>query len=214
MFYGDIPAILHPTWNEPVEDSRATGVFNRDFFGGDLQGVTEKLDYLKSSGVDAIWLTPIFMARSNHRYDTDDYMHVDPALGGDAAYAQLIGAAHARGMRIILDGVFNHTSSDSRYFDRYHRYPESSAPASRPARRSGLVLHHGTTAVHAVLRLRRPRLAAEAEPGERGGARVFPRTTTSCGTGKCGRLAARRAQESATTGGATSAGSRATARRR
>ena len=72
----------------PVEDSRATGVFNRDFFGGDLQGVTEKLDYLKSLGVDAIWLTPIFMARSNHRYDTDDYMHVDPALGGDAAYAR------------------------------------------------------------------------------------------------------------------------------
>ena len=124
VFYGDVPAILHPTWNEPVEDSRATGVFNRDFFGGDLQGVTEKLDYLKSLGVDAIWLTPIFMARSNHRYDTDDYMHVDPALGGDAAYAQLIGAAHARGMRIILDGVFNHTSSDSRYFDRYHRYPD------------------------------------------------------------------------------------------
>jgi cyclomaltodextrinase len=65
-----------------VEDSRATGVFNRDFFGGDLQGVTEKLDYLKSLGVDAIWLTPIFKARSNHRYDTDDYLQVDPALAG------------------------------------------------------------------------------------------------------------------------------------
>jgi glycosidase len=124
VFYGDIPAILHPTWNEAVEDSRATGVFNRDFFGGDLQGVTEKLDYLKSLGVDAIWLTPIFMARSNHRYDTDDYMHVDPALGGDAAYAALKAAAAAKGIRLILDGVFNHTSSDSRYFDRYHRYPD------------------------------------------------------------------------------------------
>jgi glycosidase len=107
-----------------VEDSRATGVFNRDFFGGDLQGVTEKLDYLKSLGVDAIWLTPIFKARSNHRYDTDDYMQVDPALGGDAAFAALSAAAKARGMRLILDGVFNHTSSDSRYFDRYHRYPD------------------------------------------------------------------------------------------
>jgi glycosidase len=124
VFYGNVPAILHPTWNEPVEDSRATGVFNRDFFGGDLEGVTEKLDYLKSLGVDAIWLTPIFKARSNHRYDTDDYMQVDPYLGGDSAYAQLLAAAHARRIRIILDGVFNHTSSDSRYFDKYHRYPD------------------------------------------------------------------------------------------
>lgn len=123
VFYGDIPAILHPTWNEAVEDSRATGVFNRDFFGGDLQGVTEKLDYLKSIGVDAIWLTPIFMARSNHRYDTDDYFHVDPALGGDAAFAALSASAKARGIRLILDGVFNHTSSDSLYFDKYDRYP-------------------------------------------------------------------------------------------
>ena len=123
VFYGNIPAFLHPTWNEPVEDSHATGVFNRDFFGGDLQGVTEKLDYIKSLGVDAIWLTPIFKARSNHRYDTDDYMQVDPSLGGDAAYAQLLAAAHAKGIRIILDGVFNHTSSDSLYFDKYHRYP-------------------------------------------------------------------------------------------
>ena len=56
--------------------------FNRDFFGGDLEGVQQKLDYLKGLGVDAIWLTPIFKARSNHRYDTDDYLHVDPALGG------------------------------------------------------------------------------------------------------------------------------------
>ena len=124
VFYGNVPAFLHPTWNEAVEDSRATGVFNRDFFGGDLQGVTEKLDYIKSLGVDAIWLTPIFKARSNHRYDTDDYMQVDPYLGGDAAYSQLLAAAHAKGIRIILDGVFNHTSSDSRYFDRYHRYPD------------------------------------------------------------------------------------------
>jgi len=124
VFYGNVRAILHPTWNEPVEDSRATGVFNRDFFGGDLQGVTQELDYIKSLGVGAIWLTPIFKARSNHRYDTDDYLQVDSSLGGDAAYAQLLSAARAKGIRIILDGVFNHTSSDSRYFDTYHRYPD------------------------------------------------------------------------------------------
>jgi glycosidase len=133
VFYGNIPAILHPTWNEPVEDSRATGFFNRDFFGGDLEGVTQELDYIKSLGVDAIWLTPIFKARSNHRYDTDDYMQVDPYLGGDAAYAQLLAAAHAKGIKIILDGVFNHTSSDSRYFDKYHRYPDVVGACESPS---------------------------------------------------------------------------------
>jgi glycosidase len=133
VFYGNTPAFLHPTWNEPVEDSRATGVFNRDFFGGDLEGVTQKLDYLKSLGVDAIWLTPIFKARSNHRYDTDDYMQVDPSLGGDAAYAQLKAAAQAKGIHLILDGVFNHTSSDSRYFDRYHRYPDIVGACESPS---------------------------------------------------------------------------------
>jgi glycosidase len=132
-FYGNVPALLHPTWNEPLEDSRATGVFNRDFFGGDLQGVTEKLDYLKAIGVDAIWLTPIFKARSNHRYDTDDYLQVDPALGGDAAFAALSAAAKARGIRLILDGVFNHASSDSRYFDKYHRYPEIVGACESPS---------------------------------------------------------------------------------
>jgi glycosidase len=122
-FYGSVPAALHRTWNEPIEDPQRTGVFNRDFFGGDLQGIQEKLGYLKSLGVDAIWMTPIFKARSNHRYDTDDYHHVDPGLGGDAAFASLAAAATGEGIRLILDGVFNHASSDSLYFDRYHRYP-------------------------------------------------------------------------------------------
>jgi glycosidase len=121
-FYGSTPATLHPTWNEPMEDTHRTGVFNRDFFGGDLEGIQEKLGYLKSLGVDAIWMTPIFAARSNHRYDTDDYLHVDPALGGDAAFTSLAAAAKAEGIRLVLDGVFNHASSDSLYFDRYHRY--------------------------------------------------------------------------------------------
>jgi glycosidase len=126
-FYDNVQADGHATWNEPVEDPRESGVFNRDFFGGDLEGVAQKLGYLKSLGVTAIWLTPIFDAKSNHRYDTADYMHVDPALGGDAAFAALVSAAHAQGIRLILDGVFNHTSSDSRYFDRYHHYPEVGA---------------------------------------------------------------------------------------
>jgi glycosidase len=133
VFYGSTPATLHPTWSEPVEDARATGVFNRDFFGGDLEGVTEKLDYLKSLGVDAIWLTPIFKARSNHRYDTDDYQQIDPGLGGDVGFILLANATEARGLKLILDGVFNHTSSDSFYFDRYNRYPEIVGACESPS---------------------------------------------------------------------------------
>ncbi len=123
VFYGGaLPTMLHNTWNEPVEDSRATGFFNRDFFGGDLEGVEQKLPYLKSLGVQAIWLTPIFAARSNHRYDTADYLHIDEALGRDPAFTSLVATAHAAGIKLILDGVFNHTSSDSIYFDRYHQW--------------------------------------------------------------------------------------------
>jgi glycosidase len=124
VFYGSTPARAHATWNEAVDTPPP---FNRDFFGGDLEGIRAKLPYLRSLGVDAIWLNPIFKARSNHRYDTDDYMHVDPALGGDAAFEQLAIAARDQGIRLILDGVFNHASSDSLYFDRYHRYPTDGA---------------------------------------------------------------------------------------
>ena len=67
-------------------------------------------------------MNPIFKARSNHRYDTDNYLEVDPALGGDAALASLVAETKQRGMKLIFDGVFNHSSSDSLYFDRYHRY--------------------------------------------------------------------------------------------
>ncbi|MDX6449497.1 MAG: hypothetical protein QOD08_1960 [Gaiellaceae bacterium] len=95
----------------------------RDYQGGDLQGVTQKLDYLQSLGVTAIYLNPIFTARSNHRYDTADYRNVDPQLGGNAAFDALVSAARARGIHVILDGVFNHMSSDSPFFDRYGRYP-------------------------------------------------------------------------------------------
>jgi glycosidase len=124
VFYGDRSAIGHAAWNGPV---LSPPPWNVDFFGGDLEGVRQKLDYLRSLGVDAIWLNPIFKASSNHRYDTADYMHVDPALGGDPAFASLAGAAKVHGIHLILDGVFNHASSDSIYFDRYHRYSTQGA---------------------------------------------------------------------------------------
>ena len=124
-FYGgSAQATLHPTWNELVEDPRQPGgVFNRDFFGGDLEGIAQKLDYIKGLGFNTLYLNPIFRARSNHRYDTDNYLRVDESLGGEEALDALVAALDQRNMRLILDGVLNHASSDSRYFDRYHRYP-------------------------------------------------------------------------------------------
>lgn len=80
------------------------------FKGGDLLGVEEHLDYLLDLGVNAIYFNPIFQSASNHRYHTHDYLRVDPLLGGDAAFRSLLDAAHARGMKIVLDGVFNHAS--------------------------------------------------------------------------------------------------------
>ena len=125
-FYGDQTPLAHTVWNEAIGDPRQPGPYEgqwgTQFFGGDLKGVENRLDYLQSLGVDTLYLTPIFKARSNHRYDTDDYLEVDPALGGDAALASLKAEAERRGMRLIFDGVFNHSSSDSVYFDLYHRY--------------------------------------------------------------------------------------------
>jgi cyclomaltodextrinase / maltogenic alpha-amylase / neopullulanase len=80
------------------------------FKGGDLLGVVEHLDYLTDLGVDALYFCPIFQSTANHRYHTHEYYQVDPILGGNAAFTQLLDAAHRRGMRIILDGVFNHAS--------------------------------------------------------------------------------------------------------
>lgn len=90
---------------------------NCDFFGGNLNGIREKLPYLSGLGVRVLYLNPIFMAYSNHRYDTADYKRIDPLLGSEADFCALTDAAHAQGMKIILDGVFSHTGSNSRYFD-------------------------------------------------------------------------------------------------
>ena len=119
-------AKLNPDWRHGIPEFAAKNgdpLENRTFFGGTLDGVTEQLDRLREYGVTVLYLSPIFDARSNHRYDTGDYETVDPAIGGDAAFDRLIAAAHARGMHVILDGVFNHTGDDSRYFNRYGTYP-------------------------------------------------------------------------------------------
>jgi neopullulanase len=80
------------------------------FKGGDLLGVAEHLDYLQDLGITAIYFNPIFQSASNHRYHTHDYYHVDPLLGGNAAFSELLKTAHERNIRIVLDGVFNHAS--------------------------------------------------------------------------------------------------------
>ena len=124
---------LHEDWDDqpvfrPDEDGQIT---NRDFFGGSLAGITEKLDYLQSLSVTTLYLNPIFEAASNHRYDTADYRAIDPLLGDEEAFRTLCREAHKRGMRVMLDGVFNHTGSRSRYFNADGFYSELGAAQSQ-----------------------------------------------------------------------------------
>ncbi len=97
-------------------------VQNNDFYGGSLSGIRKKLPYLEQLGVNILYLNPIFMAYSNHRYDTADYLTIDPLLGTEEDFRLLCEDVHRRGMKIILDGVFSHTGSDSIYFDKENRF--------------------------------------------------------------------------------------------
>lgn len=119
---------IHESWYEdffndrhPFEDGPACN----DFYGGDLNGIREKLFYLKELGVSVIYLNPIFEAFSNHRYDTGDYSKIDPILGTEEDFFELCQEAKKLGIRIILDGVFSHTGSDSIYFNKYGTYGEN-----------------------------------------------------------------------------------------
>jgi len=116
--------IYHKDWNEDVDTKGKpeTGYLACDFYGGSLKGIEEKLDYIKELGINVLYLNPIFEARSSHRYDTADYLNVDPVLGGTSAFMSLQSACKERGIRIILDGVFSHTGADSKYFNRFDRY--------------------------------------------------------------------------------------------
>lgn len=119
-------AYYHENWNDEIEQFGAypgAPVKNDEFFGGTLDGIRRKLDYLASLGVTVLYLSPIFKAASNHKYDTGDYETVDPQFGGEEALRALLDDCRARGIRVILDGVFNHTGDDSRYFNRRGNYP-------------------------------------------------------------------------------------------
>jgi len=111
--------IVHENWSDtPDYLPDASGeIRNRDFFGGSLPGITAKLDYLQSLSVTTLYLCPIFESASNHRYNTADYKKIDPMLGTEEDFSQLCREAEKRGIHIILDGVFNHTGSVSRYFN-------------------------------------------------------------------------------------------------
>lgn len=125
--------LIWGTWKVIAEYPEYPGapLYNNTFWGGTLWGIIEKLDYIKSLGTTCIYLSPIFRAASNHKYDTADYMTVDPIFGGEPALKALIKAAKEHNIEIILDGVFNHTGSDSIYFNRYGRYPDTGAYQSR-----------------------------------------------------------------------------------
>lgn len=112
-----------PMW-APSEDGSIT---KYDFFGGDLKGIESKLDYISSLGVGVIYLNPVFEAVSNHRYDTADYEKIDPILGTEKDFKSLCAKAKKKGIRIVLDGVFSHTGSDSRYFNKNKNYGDGGA---------------------------------------------------------------------------------------
>ena len=119
-------------WNRlPYYVKDDTGnVTSWQFFGGTLSGIQEKLPYLKSLGVTALYLNPIFRASSNHRYDTADYLHTDPLLGDNEAFCTLAEKCREQGIRIILDGVFSHTGADSLYFDKYRNFEAEYGPGA------------------------------------------------------------------------------------
>lgn len=133
--------------NKPYyPDAETDGIWTNEFYGGDIQGVRQKLDYLKSIGVTAIYFNPVAWAASNHKYDATDYKHLDPMFGmpvynkpgdpasglnveatriaSDRVFVEFANAARGQGIKLIVDGVFNHVGDDSIYFDRYEKYPE------------------------------------------------------------------------------------------
>ena len=110
------PTIKMKSWDDPALTYQEG--FCLDFYGGDLQGITRKIPYLKELGVTALYLNPIFTAPSVHKYDCLDYFHVDPHFGGDEALAELSKALHENGMKLILDISINHTGIDHKWFNK------------------------------------------------------------------------------------------------
>jgi cyclomaltodextrinase / maltogenic alpha-amylase / neopullulanase len=119
----------HARWTDrPYKPGTGDGsdeVFNNDFFGGDLDGLIDKLDDIKALGANTIYMTPVFRAPSNHKYDHADYLNIDPGFGDNATFERLTREAARRGIRVIPDASLNHTGSDSIYFDRYGNFAKN-----------------------------------------------------------------------------------------
>ncbi len=125
--------LVHEDWEEQQEwrpDEKGV-IRNRDFFGGSLKGITSRLDYLAELSVTTLYLCPIFESASNHRYNTADYTKIDPMLGTEEDFRELCAEAKKRGIRVMLDGVFNHTGSQSLYFNEDGFYPTLGAAQSK-----------------------------------------------------------------------------------
>ncbi|KLU65477.1 4-alpha-glucanotransferase [Desulfosporosinus acididurans] len=126
-------ALIHANWDEPpiyVKDEEGRVTY-WDFFGGSLLGVIKKLPYLQELGISVIYFNPLFDAPSNHKYDTADYLRIDPMYGDEEIFERLVLEMRNHGISIILDGVFSHTGSDSIYFNRYGNYPSLGAYQSK-----------------------------------------------------------------------------------
>ncbi len=115
--------IVKKAWDEPVDYRPHAGPLQH--YGGDLEGIIEKLDYLQALGIEALYLNPILPSRSNHRYDGLDYLNVDSHLGGSQAFDALVEEMHRRGMKLILDGVFNHIGNTHPDFQKALQDPTS-----------------------------------------------------------------------------------------
>lgn len=117
-------SLIHGHWEDSPHYFRSAGgdIEYWDFFGGNLAGIIDKLDYLVSLGITIIYLNPVFESSSNHKYDTGDYMNISPDFGTEEIFKELCTEAKKRGIRIILDGVFSHTGDNSRYFNKYGKY--------------------------------------------------------------------------------------------
>ena len=123
------PYSVHENWDEEVswQPNKEGLILNNDFYGGNFQGITEKMDYIASLGTTILYLNPISKSFSSHRYDTVDYKTPDPMLGTEEDFAAMCRAAHERGIKVVLDGVYSHTGSDSLYFNKNRSFPGEGA---------------------------------------------------------------------------------------
>jgi len=117
------PLLLRDDWGGNIDkNSNSFKIINKECFGGNLKGIISKLNYLKELNVNTIYLSPIFEANSYHKYDTADYMKIDSMFGDESDFQKLVKTAKERDINVILDGVFNHTGDDSKYFNKYNRF--------------------------------------------------------------------------------------------